>query len=71
MICHMPRIVYIVQTPTMNPILLCSTESSSLSVNFFPEEYREKIIIKNKNLLTSSPRVHFDWLYNLIQLNYL
>ena len=41
MICHMPRINDIVQTPTMNPILLWSTESSSLSANFLPEEYRK------------------------------
>ena len=40
MICHMPRIFYIVQTPTMNQILPWSNESSSLSVNLLPEEYQ-------------------------------
>lgn len=41
MTCHVPRIFDIVQTPTMNPILSWSTESSSLFVNFLPEKYRK------------------------------
>ena len=39
----MPRIFCIVQTPTMNHILLWSTEYSSLSVNFLPEECRKNM----------------------------
>ena len=37
----MHRTSNIVKTPTMNQILLWSTEFSSLSVDFLPEEYRK------------------------------
>ena len=37
----MHRTFHIVKTPTMNQILLWSTEFSSLSVDFLPEEHRK------------------------------